>query len=335
MPNSKAVPYLFFMEPSGLYFYLLREYIRACGITNEAELWIKHAHYIHKTLGQNDIEAFFAPLFCMIKPEVLRRCDFGAKLKKAKELVETYGLLLDSYAPMPDGKNTADSGADNITKDDAALMLEHKFALAELSGESLVTARIMLLYIEPLVTLFNPAAVCEEALPEINAFIESLYGKKLDPEAAAEQCRAVITAENEAIQKMNGELRWQKEMRWPLLEDGGEQKKQLEKILVKKRMQINTLGLFDVMRIRAELQPCVPEKRHRIKIALLSKIVSCLEKRAPPVVKIQKRLYSTIYTALEKAEKALDVCGWHDETGSRYAGGPQGSAAGPALPAAI
>jgi hypothetical protein len=154
----------------------------------------------------------------------------------------------------------------------------------------------------------------------VNVFIESIYGKQFRLDEAAKRSREIIAAEDENIRAMNGQLSRFPEKPWPLPGDFPPQKEKLKRILNANYTQNNTISSYDLERIKAETQKpgkkiLPPEKRHKWKIAAVSKTVSLLEKIFPPVKKIRMQSYSRIFRALDTLEKSLDVCGWHAEEG--------------------
>jgi len=301
-PNSRGLPAALFKNKCLALLFIKREYLRHCGTNNEAELRLR--------LAADALPAFAVPPFVRTQ-----------NIAKAKDLIATYMSFLDLYTQNEE--THVSQGGQGITRSDITLMLEKHFDLSALTAESLLYAKIMLWYIEPMLSIFRISEANEAALARINEYIEVVYGKPLKQEAAREKAIAVITGENDTITAMNRGLNAETESLWPLLEEGSPQWNRLYDLLVKRYAHRNTLNIWELRGVLYDMQDHCPVPFYFPASAALakhsqrfiSKALQTLEDDFPKLKKVRQRLYDFFYKQLDKGENSLDACGWKENGG--------------------
>ncbi|MDR1836306.1 MAG: hypothetical protein LBQ89_01465 [Treponema sp.] len=289
IPNSRGIPAALFRDKNLAVPFIHREYLCSRNIVNEAEIRLRS-----KT-------PFIQPSFVRTR-----------NIERTRDLVLAFMDFLEMYA----------QGGGRMKRDDIALLLERHFDLSALTAESLLHAKIMLWYIEPVHGIFKIDEANEAALARINEYIEGIYGKPLSAEKAVEKARAVIAVENEKIAEMNGGLVEEAET-WPLLQEDKPQWARLFNILVRHYTRRNTLTLWELRGVLYDMRE-KPRKPFYYPVAAaigsklqktLSQVLRDFEKDYKWFRKARERLYDCIYKSLDKAENKIDVCGWQELDG--------------------
>jgi len=201
--------------------------------------------------------------------------------------------------------------------------IERGYNLSAIIEENILYDKIMLMYVEPIQSIFNIGEANEETLLKINEYIESIYGKQLSMEEAKEKALELIACENENIEAMNRKLGEDTENLWQPLEEGSYQWDNLYSILLKQYTLRNTLTLWELRGILYDMR----KKRstpffYPVTAAIgkffqrtISRILRSYERKYPYFIKVRKWLYDYFYDKLDAEEKRLDVCGWKEYSG--------------------
>jgi hypothetical protein len=295
-PNSRGIPATLFCCKDLAMPFIRREYLSSLNIDNEAEIRLM------------SVPAAFTP------PPFVR----SSGVTKAKRLIETYMTLLELYTQA--GDTFESQGGHSITREDIALLLEPHFDLSLVTAESFLQAKIMLWYVEPIHSIFTISEATEETLARINDYTETIYGKPLPLEEAREKARAVITAENEHIAAMNSSLDDDPELLWPLITEDSPLWTRLVDILVQRYTRRNTLTVWELNGVLYDMRekPSAPFY-YPLTAAIgtfiqrtLSRAVRAFEEDHHSFKKVRERLYDYYFKQLDKAERALDPCGWQE-----------------------
>jgi len=283
LPNSRGIPADLFRDKDLALPFIRREYLRSRNIDTEAEIRLRSV-----------CDVFVPPSFVRTK-----------SIAKAKDLILVYLPYLTMYVDGGTAQNEHDS---RMSRDDIALLLDRDFDLCALTPESLLHAKIMLWYVEPIHDLFKIGEADEAALSHINNYVEGIYGKPLSADEAAEKARAVIARENESCD---------------LLHEGTPQWMRLFNILVRRYTKRNTLtlwemrgALYDMRKKQSKpffypITSAIGEKAQ----GKLSQVLRDFEKDYKWFKKIRESLYKHFYNRLDKLETAIDVCGWKEFEG--------------------
>ena len=294
IPNSRGIPAVLFRDKNLAVPFIQREYLCSRNIVNEAEIRLR----------------------CRT-PFIMSSFIRTRNVERARDLVLAFIDFLEMYAQ---GNEVFESeGGGKLNREDIAMMLERHFDLSTVTAESLLQAKIMLWYIEPIHSIFRIDEANEGALTRINEYIEGIYGKPLSAEEAVKKARSIINAENEKIAEMNSELEGEAET-WPLLKEDKPQWARLFNILVRHYTSRNTLTIWELRGVLYDMKK-KPRKAFLYPIAAavggkvqrtLSKVLRDFEKDYKWFRRVREWLYDRIYKSLDKAESKIDVCGWHE-----------------------
>ena len=298
LPNSRGIPSELFFDKNLTLPFIRREYLSYFNITNEAEIRLRSVNDTY------------------IPPSFVRTLNTA----RVKDLILTYMMFLEMYIQ---GDDVFDSGkGSSINREDIAMLLEHNFDLCKLTAESLLHAKIMLWYIEPIHSIFRFGEADETALERINEYTESVYGKPLGAQEAMEKARSIMAAESENIITINKSIEGETD-KWPLLEEDNPQWTRLFGILVKHCTSRNTLTLWEfrgVIYNMMEKPPSLPFypafKAAGIFIQKsILKFVIAFEKQYKWFKKVRQFIYKCIFNCLDYIEDGIDVCGWKEYNG--------------------
>ena len=296
IPNNRGIPAALFFDKTLALPFIRREYLSFLNITNEAEIRLRSIS-----------DPFTAPSFVRTN-----------NISKAKDLILTYMMFLEMYI-QGDDVFESEKGS-RLTREDIALLMERHFDLSKLSEESLLHAKIMLWYVEPVKNIFNITEADDTALSRINEYIESIYGKPLSAEEAIQKARAIIAAENENITKINNSINENSEQVYPLLEEGSHQWTRLFNILVKSYTSRNTLTLWELRGILYDMNQKLSKPFYypvtsaigRFFKKSVSGFIRSFEKDYKWFIKFRQWHYRFFYNCLDILEKEIDLCGWRE-----------------------